>query len=235
MIAGEVLIRWQDPEEGIIGPDKFIPIAEETGLILSMGSWLIDAVFKAISKNIQEIERLGVSVLAINLSARQLYSNMLVDEIKLSLDNYNIDPGMIEFELTESSVIEDVESAIKIMQELKQLGCKISIDDFGTGYSSLSYLKRFPIDTVKIDRSFISDIPQDKNDVEISAAIIAMAHKLGFEVIAEGVETCEQIQFLQSQKCNQAQGYFVAKPMPFEKLISEVENLNENIGEYLRF
>jgi EAL domain-containing protein (putative c-di-GMP-specific phosphodiesterase class I) len=138
---------------------------------------------------------------------------------------------MIELELTESAVMEDSELAIKVMERLKLIGCRMSIDDFGTGYSSLSYLKKFPIDAVKIDRSFISDIPADQNDVEISSAIIAMGHKLGLEVVAEGVETQEQMEFLIAQNCNIAQGYLISKPITFEQLFTDVPNINVRMAE----
>ena len=227
LISGETLMRWFDPDEGMIPPDRFIPIAEDTGLIIDIGNWLIDEVFRSINERRTVIADKGLKGFAINLSARQFYSSSLVDNISQALKKHHISPDMIEFELTESSVIEDVELAIKIMQQIKSLGCRISIDDFGTGYSSLSYLKRFPIDAVKIDRSFISDIPQDKNDMEISAAIIAMAHKLGLEVVAEGVETQEQLDFLTDQKCEYAQGYYISRPVTLDALLESVDDINQ--------
>lgn len=229
LVSGEVLMRWIDEDEGPIGPNRFIPVAEEAGLILEMGDWLIDKVFESISKHRKELEMLGIKSLAINLSARQFFSNKLALTIDHALKTYNIDPAMIELELTESAVMEDSELAVRIMERLKSIGCRLSIDDFGTGYSSLSYLKKFPIDAVKIDQSFISDIPGDQNDVEISAAIIAMGHNLGLEVVAEGVETQEQMDFLLREKCDFAQGYMIAKPMPFEALFDSVPEINQRI------
>lgn len=229
LVSGEVLMRWIDGDEGPIGPNRFIPVAEEAGLILEMGDWLIDKVFESISKHRKELEMLGIKSLAINLSARQFFSNKLALTIDHALKTYNIDPAMIELELTESAVMEDSELAVRIMERLKSIGCRLSIDDFGTGYSSLSYLKKFPIDAVKIDQSFISDIPGDQNDVEISAAIIAMGHNLGLEVVAEGVETQEQMDFLLREKCDFAQGYMIAKPMPFEALFDSVPEINQRI------
>lgn len=229
LVSGEVLMRWFDEEEGPIGPNRFIPVAEEAGLILEMGDWLIDKVFQAISEHRKQLEILGIKSLAINLSARQFFSNKLALTIDHALKTYNIDPSMIELELTESAVMEDTELAIRIMERLKTIGCRLSIDDFGTGYSSLSYLKKFPINAVKIDQSFISDIPGDQNDVEISSAIIAMGHNLGLEVVAEGVETEEQMAFLVNEKCDYAQGYMISKPMPFEKLFEAVPEINQRI------
>ncbi|MFC3094516.1 EAL domain-containing protein [Alteromonas sediminis] len=226
LISVETLMRWYDPVEGMIPPDRFISVAEDTGLIVKMGDWLIETVFSTIRANLDDINKVGLKAFAINLSARQFYSSTLVDNIAGYLEKHAIPAQMIEFELTESSVIEDVELAIRIMQQLKDLGCKISIDDFGTGYSSLSYLKRLPIDAVKIDRSFISDIPQDQNDVEISAAIIAMGHNLGLEVVAEGVETEAQLRFLKEHQCEYAQGYYIAKPKPLSSLLEEAESIN---------
>lgn len=231
LVSAEVLMRWFDEEEGPIGPDRFIPVAEEAGLILEMGDWLIDAVFSAISANKKQLETLGIQSIAINLSARQFFSSKLAVTIDQALKTYNIEPSMIELELTESAVMEDSELAIKVMERLKLIGCRMSIDDFGTGYSSLSYLKKFPIDAVKIDRSFISDIPADQNDVEISSAIIAMGHKLGLEVVAEGVETQEQMEFLIAQNCNIAQGYLISKPITFEQLFTDVPNINVRMAE----
>lgn len=230
LISGEVLIRWFDEAEGPISPALFIPIAEEAGLILELGDWLLDRVFDAIAWHNEELKALGIESLAINLSARQFFSNNLAVKIESALKSYNINPSMIEFELTESAVMEDTELAISVMHELKNIGCRLSMDDFGTGYSSLSYLKRFPLDAVKIDQSFISDIPQDQNDVEISAAIIAMGHKLGLEVVAEGVETQAQMDFLVQQNCDYAQGYMIAKPMPFERLFIETPEINKDMG-----
>ena len=219
LISGEVLIRWLD-EGGFIGPNIFIPIAEDSGLITEIGDWLIENVIKSISENMLSLKALGLNYLAINLSAKQFFNNQLVNTIRRHLEYYKVDPNMLEFELTESAVMEDTEQAIEIMRSLRELGCRLSIDDFGTGYSSLSYLKKFPINAVKIDQSFISDIPNDQNDIEISSAIIVMGHSLGLDVIAEGVETKEQLDFLIEKSCDYAQGYFVAKPMPFSDLLS---------------
>lgn len=219
-VWGEALLRWIDDEEGFIPPDKFIPIAEESGLIITIGQWVIEQVCATLQQYEAEFAEIGIEGIAINLSARQFFSTHLVDDIHNALNRYNIQPQQIEFELTESLVMEDIHKAIEIMGALRDIGCKLSIDDFGTGYSSLAYLKQFPIHTVKIDRSFIMGIPDDKNDVEISSAIIAMAHKLGLQTVAEGVETPEHFLFLQQQACDYIQGYLVARPMPIKDLLN---------------
>lgn len=224
--ACEVLIRWNDKEEGMISPAAFIPVAEQSGLIVGIGEWLIDKVIQTIAEHRDDIERLGVRTFAINLSAKQLFSSSLVATVERLLDKYAVDATMLEFELTESAVMDDALLAIEVMQKLKTLGCRISIDDFGTGYSSLAYLKKFPIDAVKIDQSFVSDIPSDQNDMEISAAIIAMGHNLGLKVVAEGVETQAQLDFLLEQGCDIAQGYFIAKPMPFDTFLATAPTLH---------
>lgn len=238
VVSVEVLMRWEDDVDGMIPPDKFIPVAEETGLILPLGEWLLDSVFSSMAEYRKNISEAGIQSFAINLSARQFYDKNLLNIMNSKLDKHQVDAQMIEFELTESSLIENIDSTISVMHSFKDAGCKISIDDFGTGYSSLSYLKQLPIDVLKIDRSFISDIPQDENDMEISSAIIAMAHKLGISVIAEGTETPEQIAFLKEQHCEFAQGYLISKPIPLEELLDSINEINQRcsaISEQIRF
>lgn len=230
IVSCEVLIRWFDDIEGTIPPEEFIPFAEESGMILPIGDWLIEEVIKSLSKHKEKLDELGIEYFAINLSAKQFFSSALAGTVKRLLQEYDIKPSMIEFELTESAVMEDNQLAIKMMETFKEIGCRLSIDDFGTGYSSLAYLKQFPIDAVKIDRSFISDIPEDVNDSEISAAIIAMGHNLGLEVVAEGVELEEQIKFLVNHKCDYAQGYLVAKPMPLEELFTRIPAIQSTMA-----
>ncbi|NTS78351.1 EAL domain-containing protein [Catenovulum sp. SM1970] len=216
---GEALIRWIDKDDGFIPPDKFIPVAEESNLIVAIGNWVINEVCEIISTHQADLREIGIQGIAINLSAKQFFSNTLVADIHNIFDIHNIDPSMIEFEITESLVMEDAPKAVEIMRQIRTLGCRLSIDDFGTGYSSLAYLKKFPINSVKIDRSFITGIPADKNDVEISSAILAMAHNLGLEIVAEGVETTEHVDFLAKHRCEYAQGYLFAKPMPVKELL----------------
>ncbi len=220
---GEALIRWRDMEDGSIPPDQFIPLAEETGLIHKIGDFVLDTVCALLEESRQELKNIGMEGISVNLSAKQFFSGNFIDSIRETFEKYSISPSQIEFELTESTVMDDVDQAVVVMEAIRKLGCRLSIDDFGTGYSSLSYLKRFPITSLKIDRSFIRDIPHDKNDVEISCAIIAMAHSLGLTVVAEGVETEEQAQLLASYNCEYLQGYFLGHPMPSKKLLSQAD------------
>lgn len=216
---GEALVRWIDPEDGFINPEFFVGLAEETGLIYDLGHIVLEKVCQFISSHQEKLNALGMRSIAVNLSARQFFATQLVASFRSLFSKYNVTPGSVDFELTESMVMDDVDQAIGIMRAIKRLGCQLSIDDFGTGYSSLAYLKQFPINTLKIDRSFIKDIPDDKNDVEIAYTIIAMAHNMGLTVVAEGVETREQWQLLKGQKCDFLQGYYFARPMPMQDIL----------------
>lgn len=212
----EALLRWQEPGEGIMSPLRFIPIAEETGLIVPIGDWVLQECClqrKAWHEQGFKLGRLGV-----NLSSRQFHQNDLVGKIERTLKETGVDPQQMELELTESTLMQDVESAIHIMSALKDMGIRISLDDFGTGYSSLSYLKRFPIDTLKIDQSFVQEITFDRNSATIVDSIIAMAHRMHLTVIAEGVETESQLAMLRAQGCDLIQGYYFFKPMPPQEL-----------------
>ncbi|MEQ1774805.1 MAG: PAS domain S-box protein [Burkholderiales bacterium] len=209
----EALLRWQRPDhDGLVSPAEFVPLLEETGLIVPVGEWLIDAACAQISAWRQE----GIEPrpIAINLSARQFADKNLAQTIRRSLDAHWVDSSLLELEITESSLMNNTEEAIATLKYLKSLGLRISIDDFGTGYSSLSYLKRFPLDALKVDRSFVRDITTDADDATIALAIISMAHKLGLKVIAEGVETEAQLAFLSRNRCDQMQGYYFSKPVP---------------------
>ena len=217
----EALLRWKDGREGMIPPDRFIPLAEGLGIIHKLGRWVIEQVCYHLTKHEKYLQQVDISGVAINLSALQFYSRNFLAEVRSIFRESGVDPKKIEFELTESMVMGDTESAIRIMSDLRDLGCRVSIDDFGTGYSSLSYLKRFPITALKIDRSFVVDLPYDKNDLEICTAIIAMAHKLGLAVIAEGVETKVQSDFLLEQGCEYLQGYLYAKPQDINAIVQQ--------------
>jgi diguanylate cyclase (GGDEF)-like protein/PAS domain S-box-containing protein len=212
--GAEALIRWQNDRIGFVSPDKFIPIAEETGLIIPIGEWVLKTALLQLKdwhKNGME----GLTV-AVNLSIRQFYQPDLLPMIKETLELAGVEPRFLTIEITESMTM-DVEKASVILHELKGLGINISIDDFGTGYSSLSYLKRFPIDHLKIDRCFVKDIAENKSDENIATTIILMAHNLGLSVIAEGVETADQLELLKQHRCNKAQGYHFSKPVPAEE------------------
>ena len=208
----EALLRWQHPKEGDIPPGKFIPLAEETGLIHAIGEWVLR---QACAQN-KAWQDAGFAPMrmAVNLSARQLKQKNLAEKVAEILDDTGLDANWLELELTESVVMQNAEEAVGLLNQLKSIGVWLSIDDFGTGYSSLSYLKRFPIDTVKIDKSFIHDVDTNEDDAAISQAIIALANSLRLKVIAEGVETGEQLHFLREHQCCDAQGYFFSRPLP---------------------
>ena len=212
MIGMEVLLRWQHPAMGLIPPDKFIPIAEETGLIVAIG----EAVLRRACEETRLWEEKGLGPLrvAVNLSARQLAHDGLVERVAAILHETRLDPSHLELEITESIMMNNVDRAVALLRELRAMGVHLAIDDFGTGYSSLGYLKRFPVNSVKIDRSFIMDIPADLDDIAITRAVIAMAHSLRLQVTAEGVETLEQYEFLRQLGCEQMQGYYFSKPLP---------------------
>jgi diguanylate cyclase (GGDEF)-like protein/PAS domain S-box-containing protein len=207
----EALVRWRHPTMGLISPDRFIPIAEETGLIVPIGEW----VLRTACQQIHDWRREGFNLrVAVNLSARQFRQTHLAQTINEILSDTGVSPEYLEIEITESDVMENAESAIATLDELKARGINISIDDFGTGYSSLSYLKRFPLDILKIDRSFVRDIPADGDDAAIVEAIIALARSLDIKVVAEGVETESQFEFLNRSGCDFAQGYLFSPPLP---------------------
>ncbi len=219
IIGAEALLRWQHPSRGIVSPDQFIPIAEQSGLIIAIGQWVIT---EAMKQNKKWQEDLSPDFgMAINLSVKQFQENGLVDFIVAELTQSSLDAACIELEITESLLMEKSHQEQEILSELSDKGFKISMDDFGTGYSSLSYLKRFTIDILKIDRSFIADVNSDPDAAEIVKAIIAMAHALKLTVVAEGVENEQQMDFLTRLNCNEIQGYLISKPIPaleFEQL-----------------
>jgi diguanylate cyclase (GGDEF)-like protein/PAS domain S-box-containing protein len=211
----EALIRWQHPEQGLLSPASFIPIAEHRGLIVPIGRWVMNEAIRQAREWLDAGIRVPV---AVNLSAVQFKQKDLVEDIAAILEAHQLPGELLELELTESLFLEDVTAAGKTLGRLKDLGITLAVDDFGTGYSSLSYLKRYPIDKVKIDRSFIRDIPNDKDDVAITLAIINLAESLGLRVVAEGVETPEQTEFLEHHHCDYIQGYLISHPLPAAEL-----------------
>jgi diguanylate cyclase (GGDEF)-like protein/PAS domain S-box-containing protein len=219
IIGAEALVRWKHPELGMIQPGQFIPIAEETGLILSIGEWVLRTACHQ-ARLWQDMFGKPLTI-SVNLSSRQFQQQDIVSVVNSALENAELRPESLELEITESLGMKNPELTLRILNELKSKGIRISIDDFGTGYSSLSYLKKFPIDTIKIDRSFVSDIQSDSNDAAIVVAIIALAHSLKLSVIAEGVEKTEQAEYLQEQGCETVQGFLYSPPIcadSFEKL-----------------
>jgi diguanylate cyclase (GGDEF)-like protein len=219
--AVEALVRWQHPQRGLISPQEFIPLAEETGLIVRLGEWVLGAACAQMSA--WHTAGLPLRV-AVNVSTQQLKRNDMPARVARILRETGLDPRYLELELTESSVMDNPEAIIATLEELKAMGIQLSIDDFGTGYSSLSYLKRLPITTVKIDRSFVQDVTRDPNDAAITAAIRAMAHSLNLRVIAEGVETEEQLAFVCGQHCDSAQGYLFSRPAAPEVLLPYLQS-----------
>lgn len=225
VIGLEALLRWHHPSKGIITPEKFIPIAEETGLIIPIGEWVI----RTACWQLKQLHDKGFPslVVAVNLSIRQFYQQNLVETIKEILEETKVSPQYLELEITESMMM-NFEHAMKALSELKQLGISIAIDDFGTGYSSLSYLKNLPVDRLKIDQSFVRDLYQDKDSLSVISMIISLAHHLKLEVIAEGVETSFQKEILQSERCQQVQGYLYSPPLPAEELVIKLDNIQHS-------
>ncbi|MBU1986848.1 MAG: EAL domain-containing protein, partial [Proteobacteria bacterium] len=214
IVGAEALIRWQHPEKGMIMPGQFIPFAEETGLILPISDWVVRAACQQMHD--WRIAGLPPLKIAVNLSARHFYLATLPDTVASVLAETGIEGSSLELELTESAMMHDVVGAVRIMDRLKGLGVRLSLDDFGTGFSSLAYLSRFSIDLIKIDQSFISDVTINPVNASIVTATIAMAHKLGKNIIAEGVETEAQMAFLRRHDCDEMQGYLFSKPLPAE-------------------
>jgi diguanylate cyclase (GGDEF)-like protein len=208
----EALLRWRHPERGLVSPAEFIPVLEDTGLIVPVGEWVMEAVCAQIRA--WREKGLAVPPVAVNLSARQFQQKDLEATVRRILQTAGVDGSLLEFELTESMLMKDPEAAAHTLQGLKEAGVRLSVDDFGTGYSSLAYLKRFPIDALKIDRAFIRDVTVDPDDAAITLAIISLGHSLKLKVIAEGVETEAQLDFLSAHGCDEMQGFYFARPLP---------------------
>lgn len=222
VLAAEALVRWQHPEHGLITANQFVPMAEETGLIVSIGDW----VMRTACAQVREWSDMGLPAvdMAVNISAHQFKWKDLRTTVSKILSDTGLDPRQLDLELTESTLMHDPEVATEILRGLKDMGLKISIDDFGTGYSSLSYLKMFPVNAVKIDRSFIHQVTTSSDDAAIARAIVGMAHSLKLKVVAEGVETLEQLEFLRSIECDEIQGYFISRPVPSDEFAQLLRN-----------
>lgn len=217
----EALIRWKQPGRGYISPMQFIPVAEETGLIGKIGEWVFREVCRQISE--WEAQSLPVMPVAVNLSPRQLIEGHITETISRILAETGTPAAKIVLEVTETAMMQEIKKSAIILEELRHLGLKIAVDDFGTGYSSLAYLKRLPINTIKIDRSFVRDVTIDTDDAAITRTIIAMGHNLGLRVVAEGVETNEQMRFLQECGCDEVQGFLIATPLPAGEIIEYIQ------------
>ncbi|MBI3778049.1 MAG: EAL domain-containing protein [Gammaproteobacteria bacterium] len=229
IVGMEALLRWKHPTRGMISPALFIPLAEETGFIIPIGEW----VLRTACEQCRRWQKQGFPSLyvAVNLSSRQFHQKDLPASIYRILHETGLSPGSLGLEITEGLVMQQAEASISTLRELKAMDIRISIDDFGTGYSSLSYLKRFPINILKVDQSFVRGIPGDADDAAIAGTIITMAHSLGLRVVAEGVETVEQLNFMRQHGCDALQGYYLSKPLPadrFEEFLKNGTSLAKN-------
>jgi diguanylate cyclase (GGDEF)-like protein len=211
----EALLRWQIPGGELVAPTDFIPLLEESGLIVPVGEW----VLRTACAQIRGWQKDGIAPvpIAVNLSAKQFHRQDICEMVTRVLHEHGVDPRWLELEITESAAMHNAEETIVTLRALKALGTRITIDDFGTGYSSLNYLKRFPIDSLKIDRSFVVDLPDDEEDASIARAVITMAHALRLTVVAEGVETESQVAFFSADGCDEIQGYYLSPPLPAER------------------
>ena len=207
------MVRWISPTRGFISPGDFIPVAEETGLIVPMGKWILETACRQMQAWRSQYAEAENVVMSVNLSSRQFAQPDLLAQIQEILILTELNPANLKLEITESMVMDDVENTIILLNQLKELNLKISMDDFGTGFSSFSYLHRFPTDTLKIDRSFVSNMSQGSKNIEIVNTVVILAHKLGMDVIAEGIETEKEREILANFNCEYAQGYFFAKPL----------------------
>lgn len=227
-IAGvEALIRWVHPELGVLTPAQFIPIAEETGMIIPIGEWALREACR-MNKYWQDegYEHLTV---AVNLSAKQFFHPEIVQKIKTILNDTQLKPNYLEIEVSETAIMNDINSSTNILQKIKATGIQISIDHFGTGYTSIMYLKKLPLSMIKIDQAFIKGLPNNPDDLAITNAIISLAHNLGFNVVAEGVESAEQVQYLADHQCDMVQGYFLSHPVSAEKIMLQFKKLMDEI------
>lgn len=217
VVGFEALVRWEHPEQGLISPARFIPVAEETGMIVPIGRWVLEEACRQAKEWREQRPNGPPLVMSVNLSARQFGHPDLVRDVAHTLGETGLDPGCLVLEITESAVMEDARSTIDTLKELKSLGVSLAIDDFGTGYSSLSYLRRFPVDYLKIDRSFVDGLGEHPEDTVLVSGIVDLANALGLKVVAEGVETEEQLALLRKMGCDLAQGYRFARPLPGER------------------
>lgn len=219
--GSEALVRWRHPVNGFISPEIFVPVAEEAGLIIELGEWIL----RTACRQTHELQQMGYDGLniAVNISAVQFTDGNLLPMVSRALEDMSLAPSFLELEITESAVMHDPEEVIKSLHELSRFGMRLAIDDFGTGYSSLAYLKRFPVDTLKIDRAFITDISSDNDDVAIVEAVLGLGKHFNMKVVAEGVEDEEQLEFLKQQGCDIAQGYFISKPLAFDQYVEWIE------------
>jgi len=226
LVGAEALLRWTHPKRGTISPSDFIPVAEETGLIVPIGQWVLREACKQVK--VWSTSTVGAVPVSVNISSHQFQDGGLTEDVFEALTGAGIDASFLDLEITESVLLQDVDKTLVELKALKEAGISLSIDDFGTGYSSLSYLKRFPIDTIKIDRSFVKDLHTDADDAAICAAILAMSAQLGLNVVAEGVETMEQLEFLRSHGCNHIQGFVYSRPLSSTQFFALLQKIGQS-------
>ncbi len=229
LVGFEALVRWRHHERGAVSPIEFIPVAEETDLIVPLGRWILRTACQQMRALCDAKLVNNRVVMTVNLSIRQFADLQLVEFIDATLRDQGLHPSQLELELTETVLMENLEETIDSLNKIKDLGVSLSIDDFGTGYSSLGYLKRLPVNVVKVDRSFVADIPRDRDDMEITAAVVAMAHKLRYKVVAEGIETAEQYAFLRECGCDYGQGYYFSPPLSSPELIEYCQQYQQTL------
>jgi EAL domain-containing protein (putative c-di-GMP-specific phosphodiesterase class I) len=215
LVCAEALVRWKHPERGLVPPGEFIPLAEETGLIVAIGDWVLRSACRQ-ARAWHSGSALRIRI-AVNLSARQLCDERLVERVEDALDETGLEASSLELEITESAVARDPARAVRTLTALRLMGVRLMIDDFGTGYSSLSQLKNFPVDGLKIDRAFVQHLPKDHNDAAITRAVIFLAREMSLDVVAEGVEHEDQLEFLRRHGCGLVQGYLFGAPMPADR------------------
>ncbi len=228
IVGVEALLRWRHPEAGIISPEDFIPVAEESGLIREIGTWVLERV--CIDVKGWLVKKIDFGHVAVNLSGVQIQQDDFVDSVKSILEKWELKPGHLELEITENILMRDVEAAVHYLTALRQLGVSIAIDDFGTGYSSLSYLSRFPINKLKIDKSFIRAVNSDKQSAEISRTIISLGHTLDMHVVAEGIEEAGQLDFLKREGCDEGQGFYITNPLSHDDFVRFIQNYPADKG-----
>jgi EAL domain-containing protein (putative c-di-GMP-specific phosphodiesterase class I) len=228
LVGFEALVRWQHPERGLIFPSEFIRVAEETGFIVAIGQWMLLESCRQMKRWKERLATEQPLSISVNLSSKQFAHSDLLDQIIKTLDVTGLDPHSLKLEITESIVMENIDVATGMLEQLRGLGVELSIDDFGTGYSSLSYLHRLPIDTLKIDRSFVNRMVESNENKEIVRTIIMLAQNLGMGVIAEGVETREQVEQLRELNCPSGQGYLFSKPLDTESATNLIEKMADN-------
>jgi EAL domain-containing protein (putative c-di-GMP-specific phosphodiesterase class I) len=219
-VGVEALVRWDHPDQGLVSPYRFIPVAEESGLIIPIGAWVLEQACHQLRDWHHQGRTGPQGSVEVNVSARQIDDPRIVDTVERILDTTGLPAECLTLEITESALMEDASSALGILLALKELGVLLAIDDFGTGYSSLGYLQRFPLDILKIDQSFVETLGVDSRGDTIVAAVINLAHALGLQVVAEGVETTQQLEILRSLGCDLAQGFLFSRPVPAAQIVS---------------